>query len=129
MADDVLVDLSRQGYWGYKTTTKPAKLPDKYFRLICIRKNTSNIDYHFMKKYSSVDSWAHKPGGTQPLKWKYSSPGTKAWTNECVYKGIAYSPTIEYNSTIYYILYKSKNDPGVQLKGLSVKQIESMIQE
>ena len=58
-----------------------------------------------------------------------ASPGTKAWTNECVYKGIAYSPTIEYNSTIYYILYKSKNDPGVQLKGLSVKQIESMIQE
>ncbi|MDD3152962.1 MAG: hypothetical protein PHE45_08770, partial [Bacteroidales bacterium] len=114
MADVVLEDLDVMGYWGYKTTRKPIHLPDQWFRVICIRKDTSNVDYHFMKTYGSLYSWAHKPGGTQPLSWNYSSPGFTVWSNERVAMGIVYAPTVTYESAIYYILYKGKNDPGIQ---------------
>lgn len=50
MADIVLDDLNALGYWGYKTNTKPTSLPDQYFKVICLRKNNSNIDYHFMSE-------------------------------------------------------------------------------
>ena len=130
IADDVLADLDSLGYWGYKTTTKPKSLPDKHFRVICVRKDTDNIDYHFMKKSgSSLNNWIHKPGGTQPLKWNYSSPSKKVWTNEYVYKGVAHAPTVTYESTIYYILYKGKNDPGIQRNDISMTEIEELISE
>lgn len=78
IADEVLDDLDNLGYWGYKTATKPNSRPDNYFRVICVRKNSNNYDYHFMKmRGSSLSSWAHKPGSSQPLKWKYSSPGDR----------------------------------------------------
>lgn len=113
MADVVLKDLDAMGYWGYKTTTKPTSKPDKWFIVICIRKDTNNEDYHFMRA-ETLNSWSHKPGGTQPLDWKYSSPGYKVWTNEYVYKGVVYPGEVSYESEIYYILYKGKNDPGIQ---------------
>lgn len=124
IADIILKDLDAAGYWVYKTTTKPTSLPDNLFRVICIRKDTDNEDYHFMKKYgSSLDSWAHKPGSTQPLKWNYSSPNARIWTNEAIQNGTTFAPTITYESTIYYILYKGKNDPGIQPTNLSEKEI------
>lgn len=114
MANVVLEDLSSLGYWGYTSTSKPSSLPDEYFKVIAMRKDTSNVDYHFMKPYGSLNTWAHKPGGTQPLKWKYSSPGYKIWNNEAVINGVTYAPTVTYESTIVYIIYKSWNDPGMQ---------------
>lgn len=117
MADIVLKDLDSMGYWGYKTTTKPTSTPDQWFKVICIRKDTSNVDFHFMKA-NTLNSWAHKPGATQPLNWKYASPGAKIWTNERIDKGQALPGTITYESEIYYILYKGKNDPGVQPNSL-----------
>jgi len=124
MADVVLSDLDSQGYWGYKTTTKPTSLPDKYFKVIAIRKDNSNEDYHFMRLYgSSLNSWAHKPGRTQPLKWNYSSPSSIIWSNEATAYGNTYEPTITYESTVYYIIYKSKSDPGIQ--PWSVEYIQS----
>lgn len=114
LADIVLADLDAMGYWGYKTTTKPSSLLDQYFKVICVRKDTDNEDYHFMKMYGSLNSWAHKPSWTQPLKWNYLSPGSSVWSNEAVENGTTHAPTITYESTIYYILYKGKNDPGIQ---------------
>ena len=115
MADVVLADLAEEGYWGMKTTVKPDSLPDEYFRIIAIRKDTDNRDYHFMRPYNAtLNSWTHKPGGTQPLKWNYTSPEAEIWDNECVKNGVVYEPTITYESEIYYILYKHEDDPGVQ---------------
>lgn len=37
---------------------------------------------------SPLNSWAHKPGGTQPLKWNYSSPGFKTWSNEVYFDSV-----------------------------------------
>lgn len=67
-----------------------------------------------MKANGSLNAWAHKPGGTQPLSWNYLSPGAVIWTNECVYLGTAYPGNVTYESPIYYIIYKGKNDPGIQ---------------
>lgn len=115
IADDVLNDLNNLGYWGYKTTTKPTSRPDNYFRVICVRKNSNGFDYHFMKMQgSSLNSWTHKPGDSQPLKWKYSSPGAKVWTNEAINNKGTHEPDLKYDSEIYYILYKGKNDPGIK---------------
>ena len=124
MADVVLADLKKLGYIGYKTTTKPTNLPNNYFRVIAIRKANNNKDYHFMKQNgTSLNSWYHKPGNTQPLKWKYSSPSAKVWTNEAIANGITSAPTITYNSQVYYILYKNKNDPGVQPVSLPIADL------
>ena len=69
----------------------------------------------FMRLYgSSLNSWSHKPADTQPLKWNYSSPNAEIWTNEYVEYGTAYPATVDYESTIYYILYKHEDDPGTQ---------------
>lgn len=122
MADVVLADLDSMGYWGYKTTTKPTNRPDQWFRVICIRKDNGNEDYHFMKSTSSLSSWLHKPGGTQPLSWNYSSPGFTVWSSEHVYMGTAYPGNVTYESQIYYILYKGKNDPGIQPYNLNESQ-------
>lgn len=127
MADIVISDLDSMGYWGYKTTTKPSSLPDQWFKVICVRKDTNNVDYHFMKPYGSLNSWAHKPGWTQPLKWNYSSPGSKVWSNEAIADGIIYEPTVTYESTIYYIIYKGKNDPGIQPQKLTNLEIEQLL--
>lgn len=122
LADIVLADLDAMGYWGYKTTTKPSSLPDQYFRVISVRKDTNNEDYHFMKMYGSLNSWAHKPSWTQPLKWNYSSPGASVWSNEAIVNGRIYAPTVTYESAIYYIIYKGKNDPGIQPQSLIVEE-------
>ncbi|MEG1772674.1 MAG: hypothetical protein RRY79_00765 [Clostridia bacterium] len=62
----------------------------------------------------SLNSWTHKPGGTQPLKWNYSSPNSAIWSNEATAYGYTYEPTITYESTTYYIIYKRIGDPGIQ---------------
>jgi len=121
MADLVLDDLDSRGYWGYKTSTKPSQLPDQWFKLIAIRKDTDNEDFHFMKSDgSSLNLWSHKPGNTLPLRWNYSSPGSRIWSNEVIWSdGLAYAPNLTYESTIYYIIYKSDNDPGIQQRKLT----------
>lgn len=115
MANVVLDDLATEGYWGFTMTTKPTSLPDEYFRIIAMRKDTSNVDYHFMRPYNgSLNVWSHKPGGTQPLRWNYTSPGATTWNNERVKNGVAFAPTVTYESTVCYILYKHEDDPGIE---------------
>lgn len=106
MADLVVDDLEALGYWGYKTATKPSSLAN-YQRVVAIRKGS--IDYHFMKGTTTASDWTHKPGGTNPLRWNYSSPGYKIWTNEYSYNNVSYQGDTTYNSSIYYIIYWPKN--------------------
>lgn len=129
MADVVLSDLDSQGYWGYTTTTKPTSLPDSHFHVIAMRKDNDNVDYHFMRPYSlTLNSWSHKPGRTQPLKWNYSSPNSAIWTNECVYKGMTYAPDVTYESEIYYIVYKHRGAPGIQPNRVETTTLDSVVE-
>ena len=84
------------------TATRPTSLYSGQ-EAICIRKGPD--DYHFMRKNSTY--WYHKPDGTIPLKFNYTNPGYKVWTNEYVNYTGAHEPETNYNSSIYYILYRN----------------------
>lgn len=115
MADIVISDLDSLGFNAYKTTTKPTTLPDRFYKVICIRKNLSDKDFHFMKQEGmSLTSWTHKPGCSQPLRWNFSSPGAGIWTNEGIVDELIVEATTTYESNIYYIVYKSRNSAGTQ---------------
>ena len=119
MADLVLLDLGVLNNMCYKTTSKPTSLPDQYFHVIALRKDTGNQDFHFMKMNGSLNSWVHKPGANMPLSWNYLNPGHKIWTNESVNEyGQSLPPSVTYESSIVYIVYKSYNDPGNQYQEL-----------
>lgn len=99
MADLVVADLDSLGYWAISSTTKPSSLAS-YEQLICIRKGT--VDYHFMRGNYTATVWNHKPGQTNPLNWKYTTPGYKVWTNEYSYQNVSYAGSTTYDSTVYY---------------------------
>ena len=111
MASLVIDDLDKLGYWSYSTNRKPTESSlATYERAICIRKGSK--DYHFMKLMGST--WRHKPGNTAILSYNYSNPDIKAsWSNELSFRGVAYAPTIWYDSSVKYIIYWSK-DVGPQ---------------
>lgn len=100
IADLTLADLRALGYTATYTTTRPASLPS-YKYMVALRKSAT--DYHFMK-YSS-GSWLHKPGNTNPLKYKYTPANSRAWMNEYIYFNTSKPPTQYYTDTIYYIIY------------------------
>lgn len=100
IADLTLADLRTLGYTATYTTTRPASLPS-YKHMVALRKSAT--DYHFMK-YSS-GSWLHKPGNTNPLKYKYTPANSRAWMNEYIYINTSKPPTQYYTDTIYYIIY------------------------
>ncbi len=107
LALDVKADLSSSTFSNKCiriTTTRPSSVASGQ-SCICIRKGP--IDFHFMKFYSSF--WCHKPGGTNPLKYKYLPSTSRVWTNECSIRGISHSATTQYNSTIYYIIYQKNH--------------------
>ena len=100
IADITLADLRALGYTATYTTTRPSSLPS-YKYMIALRKSAT--DFHFMK-YSS-GSWLHKPGNTNPLKYKYTPANSRAWMNEYIYFNTSKPPTQYYTDTIYYIIY------------------------
>lgn len=100
IADLTLADLRTLGYTATYTTTRPVSLPS-YKHMVALRKSAT--DYHFMK-YSS-GSWLHKPGNTNPLKYKYTPANSRAWMNEYIYINTSKPPTQYYTDTIYYIIY------------------------
>ena len=87
------------------TTTRPTSL-EPGEKCICIRKGSG--DFHFMKMESSSE-WRHKPGRSIPLKYKYLPSNDQVWSNEAVIAGSYFEPTQTYDSTIYYIIYKSNH--------------------
>ena len=85
--------------------------------MICVRKSSDGLNYHFMKmkdNFYSYVTWTHKPDRSEPLQWNYYSPGADVWTNEGVVNGAVQPATLTYDSEIYYIVYKSKTAPGTQ---------------
>ncbi len=106
LACDVKADLKSASFSNRcvsMTTARPASLSSGQ-SCICIRRGPD--DFHLMKLNSS--SWYHKPGGTNPLKYKYTPSVSRNWTDEAVLRGETIAPTTYYDSTIYYFVY-SKN--------------------
>lgn len=99
IAQIVKADLNGLGYYDIIVSAFKPEIDSKA-KLICVRKGS--YDYHFMK-YDSGD-WYHKPGRSAILKYKYE-PDHAVWTNESYHNGIVYSPSITYDSEIYYIRY------------------------
>ncbi len=100
MADLVINDLTQMGFSAYKTTTKPTTISGSNI-VLAIRKGIS--DFHVMKAIT-VNTWRHKPGNTNILTWKFTSPGYTTWTNEGSFNGVTYAPSTTYTSSIYYIV-------------------------
>ena len=98
----IISDLSTLGYNSSYSTSKPTSIgPGE--KVICVR--CGDGDFHVMYAYTTT-KWRHKPAGSVPLQWNYSSPGYKTWTNEMYIAGNqATDPDIYYTSTIYYITY------------------------
>lgn len=101
MANLIIRDLAEIGFTAFKTTTKPTSFGGANI-VLSVRKGST--DFHVMRADGYTSLWRHKPGGTQPLTWNYSSPGYKTWTNEHIIYGTAYPSTTTYTSTIYYIV-------------------------
>ena len=116
LAELVRSDLNSLGYYSRKTKTKPTSL-QSYESVICVRKETA--DYHFMREGSSLSVWDHKPSATNPLRWKYSTPNYKKWSNEHVVEGVAHKATTYYDSDIYYIIFYSKSGSGPSPESVS----------
>ncbi len=121
LADWVKTDLE---YYGYTVTEISATMPDTqvsdHTRLICIRKDLEEItyinelgnletnhDFHFMR-LDKDGYWYHKPGYTNPLRYKYIPTNGVAWVVEG-YDGVndeyfRYDNSA-YESEIYFIEY------------------------
>lgn len=70
------------------------------YRVICYR--VGMYDYHFMRMDDSY--WSHKPGNTQPLRYKYS-PLERTWNNEN-YDGEKFNPpSYYYSSEVRFIQF------------------------
>ncbi len=104
VAEAVKADLQSSAL-GYAcvdmTTTCPSSVSPGQ-SCICVRIGPD--DYHFMKLSGSA--WYHKPGGTNPLKYKYLPSTSRNWTNEASIRGITHKPNTIYDSEIYYFIYK-----------------------
>lgn len=104
--DDLNGDL---GYDCVKVQNSRPTTSSGWTNTIAVRKDTTGDclgvnDYHFAKLSSS--SWLHKPGPYAVLKFNSAPTNSVDWTNEA-YNGSWYiSPSIWYESSIVYLLYK-----------------------
>lgn len=76
---------------------------------ICVRKGDNGngaYDYHFMKLFSG-DTWRHKPGRTAILTYDYLPSNSRVWLSEGYNGSNTIYGDIVYDSSIYYILFKS----------------------
>ena len=53
--------------------------------------------------------WGHKVADTAILKFINAPSNNVAWTNERYSNGVAYAPTVSYNSTLRFIQYKASH--------------------
>lgn len=107
-------DLESLGYSvEFPTTTRPDMTVTAHTHLICLRRaeNLSH-DFHFMKLGQDGD-WYHKPGQTNPLKYKYVPSNSRVWICEG-YDGVDdvyfYDSSYLYDSTIFYIEYTTPHE-------------------
>lgn len=106
--DDLNGDL---GYDCVKVQSNRPASTSGWANVIAVRKDTTRDaggknDYHFAKLSSS--NWYHKPGGTAILKFNSAPSNSVVWTNE-TYDGSYNEPTVTYDSSIRYLLYKSSH--------------------
>ncbi len=106
-----------KGQLGYNCVKKQTSTPSStsgWTNVIAVRKDTTLDvgfnDYHFAKLSSS--NWYHKPGGTAVLKFNNAPSNTVDWTNEA-YDGTYHAPSIWYDSSIVYLLYKASHGTTV----------------
>lgn len=109
VADYAKADLEELGYTNVTiTSTRPTTATlGVHQKAICARIK-GGVDYHFMKL--DGNSWYHKPSNTNILRYKHLPNEDLVWTNECSYKGIIYIPTVEYTSSIRYIIYTTPHE-------------------
>lgn len=115
VANVVKADLKGQLRYSCvkKQTSRPSSTSG-WTNAIAVRKDTTLDvgfnDYHFAKLSSS--NWYHKPGRTAVLKFKNAPTNTVSWTNEA-YNGSYHAPSIWYESSIVYLLYKTNHGSTV----------------
>ena len=107
IAEQVIEDLNKLGYQNIVSSTSMLNTTvSLHTHLICMRKDTdTTYDYHFMQL--GLDGyWYHKPGQTNPLRYKYSPSNDRVWTAEG-YDGETNRyyryDNVTYDSEIYYI--------------------------
>lgn len=120
-------DLESLGYTvGSVTTTNPNTNVNGHTKLICVRKDNNTVlagydqngnavyiyDYHLMK-LNADGYWYHKPGDTNPLRYKYTPTNSRIWVSEG-YKGAENTyfryEDFTYDSAIYFIEYTTPHD-------------------
>lgn len=106
MDDQVRLIVADLEYLGYHCISESLHCPNYAimsdgFRAICYR--VGDYDYHFMRMDSSY--WSHKPGKTQPLRYKYTPTQHLRWSNEYQYEGRAYEGYVYYTSQLRFITY------------------------
>lgn len=105
-------DLEALGYHGVYISSA-LHTTSNVEKVICFRTggwyDDDNLcmtnDYHVMCcDYDGY--WYHKPGGTNPLKYKYT-PNYKNWIYEA-FDGTTYerNESVRYTSTIWYVIYE-----------------------
>ena len=112
LANYVADDLEALGYTNVQVSTTRS-MTSGYKKVICIRRGSwyddSNLsmttDYH-VAKCNEAGGWLHKPGYTNPLKFKYAPASSTPWVYES-YNGSKYvrDEDVTYSGTIYYISY------------------------
>ena len=118
IAGSVRTDLQALGYTVLSVSnTMPAVTVSDHTHLICVRKDVDGVimveggmaillkDYHFMR-LGQDGNWYHKPGQTNPLRYKYTPSNDRIWVVES-YDGESYD-RVEgwtYDSEIYFIGY------------------------
>lgn len=100
---------------GYSVDSPTTAMPDvsvsEHNHLICVRKDEdTTLDFHLMV-LKTDGAWYHKPGDTNPLKYKYTPTSGRVWVLEG-YNGAIYSrdEDVTYDSTIYYIKYTTPHE-------------------
>jgi hypothetical protein len=114
LAELVRCDLLIQGYViNTISTMKPNVVVSEHDKLICIRKDIVNEDYHLMR-LDSDGYWYHKPGVSNPLKYTGVMLSSINWVLEgygklAEGKPIRYRRDLErtYSNAIFYISYSS----------------------
>ena len=120
IAEWVQLDIESE---GYQVTDNSDVMPEldnsAHESLICVRKGTGAVrDYHFMI-LGNNGVWYHKPGASNPLRYKYASVDGKDWVSEGYFgdtgKYFRY-PNIVYDSDIYYIRFLTPHSFRIENK-------------
>lgn len=85
---------------------------------ICVRKGDNGngtYDYHFMRLYSTT--WRHKPGITAILTYDYLPSTSRDWISEGYDGNRVLTGDVVYDSSIYYILFKTSHNYTHQYSG------------